>query len=216
MKVQDFLKDVSDKCISVDNKEEMLCYLKIEQNLSKNYNNFIIGWYKYKNIIYILYNDKTGSDLQIYTRIHGYIKNYDDIKDISWQLRTGTNIVSTIYDKALPSLLTEKIITILPEELKIDFKKVVDDYIQKTYKGMSYEDYIKSKKDKLQQSMDFMHDLLDHYNRDQKKDLSLASYGDGYYDDNYVAVTLKEDRFISLTYKNRVYHLNIYIKITIK
>ena len=211
MKVQDLLKDVLDKCISVDNKEEMLSYLRMEENLSEKYNRFIIGWYEYKNIIYILCNDKTGSDLRIYTRHYGYIKNYDDIKGILWELNIGANTFSTVFDMALPSLLTEKIITILPEELKIDFKKAIDDYIKKTYEGMSYDDYVKSKKDKIQQSIDFISDLLNHYNSREERDLSLRYVcGDKYYDDADAKDYLKDSSSIRFTYKNREFFLNKY------
>jgi len=212
MKVQDLLKDVVE-LVSADNKEEMLGYLKIEQSLIKeikDYNDFIIGWYKYKNNIHILCSDKTGDDLKIGVRTFGRIKSYDDIKNIIWSLRIGDNIFRTIYDHTLPSILTEKIITILPKELKIDVKKAVDDYIKKTYEGMSYDDYIKSKKDKIKQSMAFMYDLLNYYNYCRKEDLSLTYYSDKCYNDADVADVLKEGHSIHFTYKNKAYYLNIH------
>ena len=211
MKVKDLLKDVLDKYISADNKEEMLCYLKIEQDLIKDYNDFIIGWYKYKNNICILCDDEEGRDLKIDdSRSLDCIKSYDDITNIWWEKRTSPDTYKRIYDYVLPSKLTEKIITILPKELKIDVKKAVDDYIKKTYEGMSYDDYIKSKKDKIKQSMAFMYDLLNYYNYRRKEDLSLTYYSDICYNDADVADVLKEEHSIRFTYKNRAYYLNIY------
>lgn len=210
MKVKDLLKDVV-KLVSVDNKEEMLGYLKIEQDLMTKNNYFIIGWYKYKNNIYILCDDEEGRDLKIDdTRAFGYIRSYDNINNIAWDKRTSPASYKIIYDYALPSFLTKKVITILPKELKIDFRKVVNDYIKETYKGMSYNDYVKSKKDKIKQSMDFMHDLLNDYNYNKKKDLSLTYYNDRCYSDNDVEDVLKKESVILFTYKNKEYYLNIY------
>ena len=209
MKVKDLLKDVLDKFISVDNKEEMLCYLKIEQDLIKDYNDFIIGWYKYKNNIYILCSDKTGDDLTINTYLSN-IKNYEDVDKIAWELKIGDTTFSTLYAHTLPSKLTEKIITILPKELKIDVKKAVDDYIKKVYDGMGYNGYIKDKKDKRQKSIDFICDLLNHYKDGKKKDLSFEYYSDKYYNDDDVEDILKEGHPIYFDYKNRAYYLYIY------
>ena len=209
MKVQDLLKDVF-KLVSVDNKEEMLCYLKIEQDLIKDYNDFIIGWYKYKNNIYILCSDKTGDDLTINT-YRSNIKNHEDADNIAWELKIDDTKFSTLYAHTLPSILMEKIITILPKELKIDVKKAVDDYIKKVYDEMGYNGYIKDKTDKRQKSIDFVYGLLNHYNKDEKKDLSLPFLaGDMYYDLFYALDILNEQTYIYFYYQDRGYYLNIH------
>ncbi len=208
MKVQDLLKDVF-KLVSADNKEEMLGYLKIEQDLIKDYNDFIIGWYKYKNNIYILCNDKTGDDLTINTYLSN-IKNYEDVDKIAWELKIGDTTFSTLHAHTLPSILMEKIITILPKELKIDVKKAVDDYIKKVYDGMGYNGYIKDKSDKRQKSIDFVYGLLNYYNKDEKKDLSLPSFAGDYYDLFYALDILKKQTYIYFSYQDRGCYLNIH------
>ena len=205
MKVKDLLKSVKDKCVSVDDKDTMLSYLSMEQDLISN-NDFIIGWYEYKNKIHILFDDITGSDLQIQTGRYTYITNYDDAENINWY--RGIHRINRNY--TLPSIFMGKIVTILPKELEIDFRKVVDDYIKKSYEGMSYDDYVKSKQDKRQQSIDFIYDLLTNYNYKKKKDLSLMDYGEQCYDDDYVVNLLKETEAIYLTYKNIQYSLLIH------